>query len=367
MRLAFFLPRLLSWLCLGTLFPALALAEAVEFNIPAQPAVDALLAFSKQSGIDVLFPHDELRQISSTAVTGRHEPADALGRLLQGTGFASSRDHKGMFVVTRARRSAGSITGRLVAADGTPLRSLRVIIPGTRLWTMTDELGEFGFASVPPGTHRLVAFGPGYRPLLLTGLKVEANKVLAVGTRELQTSDSLVNLEPFVVIGESAWPIDPSWDPLAPRTAAGNLDLPRTNDDPLPYTIYNRSQIARSGVVDLNEFLQRELLDSNATRLPPEQDGSLNGFSIGSSNLNLRGYDTDETVVLVNGRRLPDMLTNVYNSTSSQPPDVNFIPLSLVQQIEVLPVSASALYSGNAVGGVINIVLRTGRGATRPK
>ena len=39
---------------------------------------------------------------------------------------------------------------------------------------------------------------------------------------------------------------------------------------------------------------------------------------------------------------------------------MNFIPLSLVQQIEVLPISASALYSGNPVGGVINIVLRSG-------
>jgi outer membrane receptor protein involved in Fe transport len=37
---------------------------------------------------------------------------------------------------------------------------------------------------------------------------------------------------------------------------------------------------------------------------------------------------------------------------------VNFIPLSLVERVEVLPVSASALYSGNAVGGAINIVLR---------
>lgn len=43
---------------------------------------------------------------------------------------------------------------------------------------------------------------------------------------------------------------------------------------------------------------------------------------------------------------------------------MNFIPLSLIQQVEVLPVSASALYSGNAVGGVINIVLRPNVEAT---
>ncbi|MCC5023507.1 MAG: TonB-dependent receptor plug domain-containing protein [Candidatus Synoicihabitans palmerolidicus] len=66
-------------------------------------------------------------------------------------------------------------------------------------------------------------------------------------------------------------------------------------------------------------------------------------------------------MVLVNGRRLPEVLTSVGSQGASngyQPPDVNFIPLSLVQQVQVLPASASALYSGNAVGGVIHILLR---------
>ena len=357
-RPALLLPRLLRWLCLGTVLSGLVLAEPVEFNLPSQPAADALLAFSKQARIEVLFSSDELRLTQSAAVTGAHEPEEALSRLLQGTGFAARQNRKGKFVVTRVKRSVGAITGKLVAADGAPARGLRVTIPGMRLSTATDERGEFNFASVPPGTYRLVASGPGFKPLLLSGLKVEANQVLTVNPQALQTADDLVRLDPYVVKAESAWPIDPSWDALAPRIAGGNLDLPRTNDDPLPYTIYSRAQIARSGVVNLNEFLQRELLDSDATKRPPEQDGSQNSFVTGSSNLNLRGYNADQTVVLVNGRRLPEMLTNVYNSTSSQPPDVNFIPLSLVERVEVLPVSASALYSGNAVGGAINIVLR---------
>ena len=141
-------------------------------------------------------------------------------------------------------------------------------------------------------------------------------------------------------------------------SATGNLDLPRTVNDALPYEIYDRAQIARSGVIDLNEFLQRVVLESDAGIHPPEQNGAQDSFVAGSTNLNLRGYGADETVVLVNGRRLPEVLTNVGGTL---PPDVNFIPLSMVQQVEVLPVSASALYNGTAVGGVINIVLRSGR------
>ena len=141
----------------------------------------------------------------------------------------------------------------------------------------------------------------------------------------------------------------------APRRAAGNLDLPRTEDNALPFAIYTREQITRSGVVQLNEFFQRELLDGGSSA-PPEQNGQTDSFVTGSSNLSLRGYEANETVVLVNGRRLPETITGETGQLG--PPDVNLIPLSLVQQVEVLPVSASALYSGNAVGGVINIVLR---------
>ena len=52
---------------------------------------------------------------------------------------------------------------------------------------------------------------------------------------------------------------DPSANaPQNDQVAAGNLDLPRSEDDAHPYTIYGRGDIQRSGVVNLNEFLQRE-------------------------------------------------------------------------------------------------------------
>jgi outer membrane receptor protein involved in Fe transport len=169
----------------------------------------------------------------------------------------------------------------------------------------------------------------------------------------------LERLEPYIVQGRSVRmrPLDDSAALLGPRRATGNLDLPRSENDALPFAIYTREQITRSGVIALNEFLQRAVLEGDAATRPPEQSGSFNfadGFA-GSSNLRLRGYTENETVILINGRRLPEIQTSV---TSTLPADVNFIPLSLIQQVEVLPASASALYSGNPVGGVINIVLR---------
>lgn len=334
----------------------------MEFHLPAQPAADALLAFSKQARIEVLFPFDGLRQVQSTAVTGRFEPAEALDRLLQGTGFAAHRNWRGKFVVAGSRPT-GSIRGRLLSPLGGPVAGIQVRLTAARQVNLTNETGTFGFSALPPGTYHLIVAGEGYRSLEITEVKVRENQVSILEPQTLQQTDNLVRLDPFVVEARSSPAERGSTLPLT-RIAAGNLDLPRTENDALSYQIYERDQIQRSGVINLNEFLQRELLDSDASTLPPEQDPSPNGtnlnpnasyFVAGSTNLNLRAFGSDETVVLVNGRRLPEVLTA---TGSTQPPDVNLIPLGLVQRVEVLPASASALYTGNPVGGVINVILR---------
>lgn len=326
----------------------------MDFNVPAQPAAEALITFSQQAKIEVLYSYEELSRVPAAAVIGSYEPEDALNHLLRDTGFAARRNSRGKFVVTRNTRPMGSITGRLLLPDGSPARNVRITVAETSQTAATDAKGSYLFAALPPGRYQLRATVPGFRPLQITGLQVDANQRLFLDAQTLQAAEEFTRLEPYVVEGTS-YASEPGSD--LPRQAAGNLDLPRTQSDALPYTIYDRDQLVRSGVVDLNQFLQREVLDSDAASLPPEQRGDAASFLAGSSNLNLRGYGTDGTVVLVNGRRLPESSVPDQNGVLG-PPDVNLVPLSLVQQVEVLPVSTSALYSGNAVGGAINIVLR---------
>ncbi|MBK9990219.1 MAG: TonB-dependent receptor [Verrucomicrobia bacterium] len=255
--------------------------------------------------------------------------------------------------------ASGAVQGRLLGPDGAPASGVKVVLPDVQLVTETDDRGVFLFPAVPSGTHQLVAVGSGYRSLRMSGLLVAASRTLTVETQTLQAAEEVTQLDPFVVEGQRRrlGAVARGEALLIPRMAGGNLDLPRTQDGALPYRIYNREQLERSGVVNLNAFLQRELLDSDAATRPPEQSGLLDAFTTGSSNLNLRGFGTDATVILLNGRRLPESPPPP-GSSELAAADLNFIPLSLVQQIEVLPVSASALYSGNAIGGVINIVLR---------
>jgi iron complex outermembrane recepter protein len=72
------------------------------------------------------------------------------------------------------------------------------------------------------------------------------------------------------------------------------------------------------------------------------------------SGVNLRGLGTDATLVLVNGRRVAPSGSGVFV-------DVSQIPLTAIERVEILPDGASALYGSDAIGGVVNFVLRKDR------
>ncbi|HEY0946285.1 MAG TPA: TonB-dependent receptor [Opitutaceae bacterium] len=81
------------------------LAEPVAFDIPAQPAGEALIAFSKQAGTEVLFSSDALKGKRTNSVVATLEPDTALERLLAGTGYTATREASGKWVIVLARDS----------------------------------------------------------------------------------------------------------------------------------------------------------------------------------------------------------------------------------------------------------------------
>ena len=132
--------------------------------------------------------------------------------------------------------------------------------------------------------------------------------------------------------------------------------IPREENQAVRFEVISRTDIDRSGLTDVAElFRQLPFQQGNGTG---SQVSAANfGASVGTGfintngdTLNLRGLGADATAVLINGRRL---LTNDRAGT-----DVSRIPLAAVERIEILPASAGAIYGANAVGGVVNIVLR---------
>lgn len=130
-----------------------------------------------------------------------------------------------------------------------------------------------------------------------------------------------------------------------------NLDIPRTQDDAQPYVVFNKEQIARSGATSLEDFFKNFLGANNSGSVSTQtQTGNKS-----QSFVNLRGLGSANTLILVDGRRYSQ--ANVGDGVFSQS-SVNGIPLDAIERIEVLPSSASGIYGSNAVGGVINIIMR---------
>ena len=133
-----------------------------------------------------------------------------------------------------------------------------------------------------------------------------------------------------------------------------NADIARTEDDIQPYVVFSREDLDLSPASNIEEFLN--------TRLPMNQSrGTMSrntpeGDAGNRSSFNLRGLGANQTLILINGRRAPGVST--LRTGDLGQPDLNGIPLSAVERIEVLPTTASGIYGGGATGGVINVILR---------
>ncbi len=129
-----------------------------------------------------------------------------------------------------------------------------------------------------------------------------------------------------------------------------NTDIRRSEDDAQPYVVFTADDIARSGSVSLDQFF-RDFLGA-ATNATVEDTSSAN---LGRGNVALRGLGTTETLVLVDGRRIPGAN---FGSGFLEQGNLFGIPLGQIERIEVLPSSASSVYGGGAAGGVINIIMK---------
>ena len=127
------------------------------------------------------------------------------------------------------------------------------------------------------------------------------------------------------------------------------------NDSSLPLQIVTTQELERNAISSPEQFLAflttngtgSDNLASNADVVSGQQRGN-NGASFA----NLRGQGASATLVLLNGRRI------AAHGLSGAAVDVNQIPYSAIERVEVLKDGASAIYGTDAIGGVINFITR---------
>ena len=125
----------------------------------------------------------------------------------------------------------------------------------------------------------------------------------------------------------------------------------------LPIQVINYDTIEKSGITSTEQLIRS--LSSNGTGADNMTSGNnvfgadADRVSGGASYASLRGLGPNSTLVLLNGRRIAAF------GASAKAVDLNAIPLGAIQRVEVLKDGASAIYGTDAIGGVINFILRT--------
>jgi iron complex outermembrane receptor protein len=102
---------------------------------------------------------------------------------------------------------------------------------------------------------------------------------------------------------------------------------------------------------ELGAIVNTESLLNTLPQLVPGFDRTSNNPGNGTATADLRGLGTNRTLVLVNGTRMVP-------TTAGGTVDINTIPTSLINRVEVLTGGASAVYGSDAVAGVVNFVLK---------
>ena len=230
-----------------------------------------------------------------------------LASALNEFGRQSGRD------IVFSREALGSRRTQGVQGKHTPEEALRLLLEGSDLQYRTNQDGTYLVEVRRPE-------GPATRPADERGTSRDEgakSEILVIGRRTL------------------------------------NVDIRRTEDDAQPYVVYSGDEIRQSGALNLEEFF-RQRLPMNA-QAPSGLDGYLQGaFTGGLGTLNLRGLGTNQTLVLVDGRRVPGV---AFGFDFGQP-NINGISTSAVERIEILPSTASGAFGGGATGGVVNIIMK---------
>jgi iron complex outermembrane receptor protein len=230
----------------------------------------------------------------------------------------------------------GTIRGTVADSSGSPLANASISVDGTGLRTTSGSQGDYEIRGVPAGTRTV--------RVRLIGYQAASAPVSVVDTDETRQDFTLgrsaVQLAPInVVLGSRAR-----------HTASEELAV--------PVDVFPAEVLQQQGTMETSQILQAVAPSVNFARQSVTDAGDI------VRPFTLRGLSPDHTLVLVNGwRRHQTALVNNFTygmGPGSSGVDLNAIPASAVDRIEVLRDGASAQYGSDAIAGVVNFVIKEG-------
>ncbi|MDX1503627.1 MAG: TonB-dependent receptor, partial [Thermoanaerobaculia bacterium] len=244
-----------------------------------------------------------------------------------------------LLIPAAAAAQEGTVSGTVtVAATGAPVAGAFVLLIGGDRDTETGADGRYTL-SAAAGDYVVLVVAAGFRA---------SEKTITVTAGGTVTADFALQAaraqfgEQVVVLGSRS-----------SRTAL---------ETPVPVDVLTETDLEDTGQTETSRIIQF---------LAPSFNFSTSTISDGTDIVRpstLRGLGPDQTLVLVNGkRRHNSALVHVNGSIGrgTAGVDLNAIPSSAIERIEILRDGAAAQYGSDAIAGVINIVLKSGTGTTK--
>ncbi len=235
------------------------------------------------------------------------------------------------FLIISTQLFAQSLQGKVADSTGVAIPGASVQVVGQKIGTSTDANGMYVLKFPAPGTYKVRVSFTGY-------INAEQDVAIesAVKTLDFSLSETKSDLGDVVVIGSRS--------------------TPRTNiESVVPVDLISSKDVKVFAQTDLTQILNF---------VAPSFSSNRQTVADGTDHIDpasLRGLGPDQVLVLVNGkRRHTTALVNI-NGTfgrGSVGTDLNSIPVSAIERIEVLRDGAAAQYGSDAIAGVINIVLK---------
>ncbi|HEV8231491.1 MAG TPA: TonB-dependent receptor [Thermoanaerobaculia bacterium] len=237
------------------------------------------------------------------------------------------------FAVTATAQDA-ILSGRVTQEEGPPVANATVSIPELGLTATTDKDGRYTL-TIPAGSVK--------------GQTVDV-RVVAPG---LQSKTAKVTLTTGSLTQDFALGFA-----FGEEVVVGSRAPGAAAEKAVPVDVYTEQQVeSASAGAETAQIIERIAPSFNFPR-PTISDGT---DSVRPATL--RSMGPDQVLVLVNGkRRHTSALVNVNGTIGrgAQSVDLNAIPSSAIERIEVLRDGAAAQYGSDAIAGVINIVLKSG-------
>lgn len=226
---------------------------------------------------------------------------------------------------------AQGLKGKVTDSAGLAIPGATVQVVGSKIGTSSDGNGLYALKFPSPGAYKVRISFTGYQ---ISEVAVQIDNT--VKTMDFALQDTKELLSDVVVVGSRS--------------------TPRTNiESVVPVDLISTKDVKVFAQTDLTQILNF---------VAPSFSSNRQTVSDGTDHIDpasLRGLGPDQVLVLVNGkRRHTTALVNI-NGTfgrGSVGTDLNSIPVSAIERIEVLRDGAAAQYGSDAIAGVINIVLK---------